>query len=216
MVLIAIAALPLHPCVAKGQENPNHLHDKLVASLVQSYTDTLQVVFADVKSQTMEPRATALSEAATQPQPAPCSCKASSKGSVPYSTPTSADLPRQETSQAHAASQTSNEAEPKSAKTVSSTPSEHGPSSPTSESVAANPRNADSAHEQSSQGAYASWGTAGAELHNQDDDKAASSGQIAGYSWQLPPGVKQDACIMMWIGADDVPALTHLHLTFNK
>jgi len=59
-------------------------------------------------------------------------------------------------------------------------------------------------------------GTAGAESHSHDEEHVASSGQIAGYSWQLPPGVKQDACIMMWIGADDVPALTHLHLTFNK
>jgi len=95
-------------------------------------------------------------------------------------------------------------------------PSEHGLSSPTSEGIAADPRTVDSAHEQSSQEAYASLRTAGAEPQNYDEDKAASSGQIAGYSWQLPPGMKQDACIMMWIGADDVPALTHLHLTFNK
>ncbi len=188
----------------------------LIVLLVQSYTNTLQIVFADVKSQTMEPHATASSEAATQPQPAPCSCKASSKGSMPPGAPTSAELPRHGTSQAHAASPTSNEAEPNSVKIVSSTPSEHGPSSPTSKSIAAESRNVDSAHEQSSQGAHASMGTAGAESHSHDEEHVASSGQIAGYSWQLPPGVKQDACIMMWIGADDVPALTHLHLTFNK
>ena len=215
MLLIATAPLPLHPCLAKGQENSDHLHDKLDALLVQSSTNTLQIVFADVKLQSLEPHATASSEPAAQPQPLPCSCKASSKGSMPPSAPTAADLPRQAIP-AHAASPSSNEAEPDSAKTVSSTPSDHGRSSPTSESIAAEPRIVDSAHEQSSHGAYASLRTAGADLHSHDDDKAASSGQIAGYSWQLPPGVKQDACIMMWIGADDVPALTHLHLTFNK
>ena len=163
----------------------------------------------------MEPHATASSEAAIQPQPASCSCKASSKGSMPPSAPTTADLPWQGLL-AHTASPNSNEAAPDSAKTVSSTPSGHGLSRPTSESIAAEARIVDSAHEQSSQGAYASLRTAGADLHDHNDDSAASSGQMAGYSWQLPPGVKQDACIMMWIGADDVPALTHLHLTFNK
>ena len=134
---------------------------------------------------------------------------------MPPGAPTSAELPRHGTSQAHAASPTSNEAEPNSVKIVSSTPSEHGPSSPTSKSIAAESRNVDSAHEQSSQEACASLGTAGAEPRS-NDDEIASSRQIAGYSWQLPPGMKQDACIMMWVGADDVPALTHLHLTFNK
>ena len=43
-----------------------------------------------------------------------------------------------------------------------------------------------------------------------------SRGHIAGYSWQLPPGAKQDECTMVWVGADDVPALTHLHLTYSK
>lgn len=47
-------------------------------------------------------------------------------------------------------------------------------------------------------------------------DGAMSSGHIAGYSWQLPPGAKQDECIMVWVGSDDVPALTHLHLTYSK
>jgi len=186
----------------------------LIALLMQSYTNTLQIIFADVKSQTMEPYATASSEAATQPQPAPCSCKASSKGSVPPSTPLAADLPRQG-SPAQAASPTSNEAAPDAAKTVSSTPSEKGLSISTSGGIAAEPRIVDSAHEQSSQEACASLGTAGAEPRS-NDDEIASSRQIAGYSWQLPPGMKQDACIMMWVGADDVPALTHLHLTFNK
>ena len=208
-LLIAIAS-SVHPCPAVLTTS-----DKLHCILLQSYTNTLQIVFADVKSQNMEPHATASSEPATQPQPAPCSCTVSSKGSMPPSAPTSAGLPRQGTP-AHVASPTSNEAEPDAAKTVSSTSLEHGLSSPTSESAAANPRAADSAHEQSSLEAYASLGTAGAEPHNHIDENAASSGQIAGYSWQLPPGVKQDACIMMWIGADDVSALTHLHLTFNK
>ena len=218
------ALLPMCPCNSvtmtsslsrqrSGKTRPSLT--SLIASLVQSYTNTLQIVFADVKLQTVEPHATASSEAATQLQPVPCPCKASSKGSMPSSTPTAADHPRQGVP-AHAASQTSNEAEPDSAKTVSSVPSEHGLSSPTSEGIAADPRTVDSAHEQSSQEAYASLRTAGAEPQNYDEDKAASSGQIAGYSWQLPPGMKQDACIMMWIGADDVPALTHLHLTFNK
>ena len=215
MLLTAIASLPFHSCLAKGQEKSDHPSNKLDCILVQSHTNTLQIVFADVKSQTMEPQATALSEAATQPQPAPCSCKASSEGSVPPSAPNSAELRRQATP-AQAASPTSNEAAPDAAKTVPSTPSKNGLSSPTSESIAAEPRVVDSAHEQSSQEACASLGTAGAEPRSHDDANAASSGQIAGYSWQLPPGVKQDACIMMWLGTDDVPALTHLHLTFNK
>ncbi|DBA75064.1 TPA: hypothetical protein ACH3X1_010397 [Trebouxia sp. C0004] len=184
-----------------------------IKQIQQSYTDTLQIVFADVKLQSMEPHATAPSERATQPQPVPCSCKASSRGSMPLSAPTAADLPRQGIP-AHGGR--TNEAEPDSAKTLSSTPSEDGLSTPTSESIAADSRTVDNAHELSSQGAYASLRTAGADLHTHDGESAASSGQIAGYSWQLPPGVKQDSCIMMWIGADDVPALTHLHLTFNK
>ena len=163
----------------------------------------------------MEPNAKISSETAIQPQPAPCYCKASSKGSMPPSVSTSADPDRQKIP-FHAASPTSNEAAPDSAKALSRTPSELGVSNTTPESNAAEPRVFDSAHEQSSQGAYASLRAADAEVHHQDDERAASSGQIAGYSWQLPPGVNQDACIMMWIGADDVPALTHLHLTFNK
>ncbi|KAL0034135.1 hypothetical protein WJX79_011070 [Trebouxia sp. C0005] len=186
-----------------------------IKQLQQSYTNTLQIVFADVKSQAMEPNAKISSETAIQPQPAPCYCKASSKGSMPPSVSTSADPDRQKIP-FHAASPTSNEAAPDSAKALSRTPSELGVSNTTPESNAAEPRVFDSAHEQSSQGAYASLRAADAEVHHQDDERAASSGQIAGYSWQLPPGVNQDACIMMWIGADDVPALTHLHLTFNK
>ena len=45
---------------------------------------------------------------------------------------------------------------------------------------------------------------------------ASISGHIAGYSWQLPPGVSQGECIMMWVGPDTTSALTHLHLTFNR
>lgn len=56
--------------------------------------------------------------------------------------------------------------------------------------------------------------TASSEEKGQQDGHI--TGQIAGYSWQLPAGVTQDECIMLWVGPETVPTLTHLHLTFNK
>lgn len=41
-------------------------------------------------------------------------------------------------------------------------------------------------------------------------------GHIAGYTWTLPAGMRQEDCAMMWIGPSDAAALTHLQLTFNK
>ena len=48
------------------------------------------------------------------------------------------------------------------------------------------------------------------------DPAASSSGCLAGYSWQLPPGTQQEDGTMVWVGPDDVPTLMHLHLAFNK
>ena len=56
--------------------------------------------------------------------------------------------------------------------------------------------------------------TASSEVRNEEDGPV--NGQIGGYRWQLPAGVTQDECIMLWVGPDTVPTLTHLHLTFNK
>lgn len=56
--------------------------------------------------------------------------------------------------------------------------------------------------------------TASSEGRGEEEGRA--TGQIGGYRWQLPAGVKQDECIMLWVGPDTVPTLTHLHLTFNK
>lgn len=48
------------------------------------------------------------------------------------------------------------------------------------------------------------------------DTTQCVTGQIAGYTWTLPPGMQQEDCVMMWVGPEDAAALTHLQLTFNK
>lgn len=55
-----------------------------------------------------------------------------------------------------------------------------------------------------------------ASSEEKDEERGQNTGQIGGYSWQLPAGVTQEECIMLWVGPDSVPTLTHLHLTFNK
>ena len=47
-------------------------------------------------------------------------------------------------------------------------------------------------------------------------DPEGSVGQIAGYTWRLPPGLQQGDCTMLWIGSEGAAALTHLQLTFSK
>ncbi|KAL4857493.1 Glycosyltransferase family protein 64 protein C5 [Chlorella vulgaris] len=39
---------------------------------------------------------------------------------------------------------------------------------------------------------------------------------LAGYQWQLPPGVEPRDCGLAWVGATDAPALLQLQLTYNS
>lgn len=40
--------------------------------------------------------------------------------------------------------------------------------------------------------------------------------EVAGLQWDLPDGVAMEDCVLMWLGEDDVPALTQLMLMYGR
>ena len=45
---------------------------------------------------------------------------------------------------------------------------------------------------------------------------AGKAGCLAGYHWQLPPGLSEIDCAWVWVGPDGVAGLAHLQMTLNR
>lgn len=168
----------------------------------------MQVAFANVKQQSLEPPSRATQQPTHPTQLAACSCKTGSNGSPPFAASDAA------ATSATAAPLTPNGAEAAISQPVLSTQVAQNDSHLTKDKGSAERRDVSNAAEQSSDRGCEGVHVEGAAPQAHDGD--TSSGHIAGYSWQLPPGAKLDECIMVWVGSDDVPALTHLHLTYSR
>lgn len=178
--------------------------------LLQNFSNTLQVVFADVGAYSMQP---ASPEPSKPPPPAAaCACK-------PAATSNSSDMPPEAANptdssgtghsagQAQQAQQSPALPLPHQQPAYSHTPPLPGNSPSTTDA-------ADGNNQRPMVLSDASLATASSDKRGEEQGRDV--GQIAGYRWQLPAGVTQDECIMLWVGPDTVPTLTHLHLTFNQ
>ncbi len=186
-----------------GQKSAMCSHHLLV---LQNYSSTLQIVFADVKLRSLDPPSIAPPQSGSTPKAATCSCKVTSTGSVPISTTASQSISGVTTL-------------PPPATGACPVSTAARPSAEPQHDLHMSVRDNDAAVGDSDQRPVQSADTgstlAGSAMQP-PEEQASSSGSIAGYSWQLPSGAKQAECIMVWVGPSDVPALTHLHLTFNK
>ena len=176
--------------------------------LLQSFDNSLQIIFANVTAQSMDPPATPPDHPAKSATPSACSCKAAttSNGSV-TSAETAGDVPP------HALPTGQTSRCPSDTDPTSSLLPAHNTALPDqSNSAGAADHNCPEQLEHNSSGACSA--TANNSQLDKDDENVR--GQIAGYSWQLPNGARQEECIMVWVGLDTAPTLTHLHLTFNR
>ena len=187
----------------------------VLAFVLQSYTNTLQLVIADVSQRSMDPPVKPVSQTEMSSQSAPCTCKVASSGQLPSSAAaTDTDICSRSSSAAEIMSNSNLEAQ--SSAEVHASPTRVSPANRghVALSQLATPSMTCHRDEQSLGTTDTESQTEGSTLSSKEE--ASSSGQIAGYSWQLPAGVRLEECIMMWVGPDHVPALTHLHLTFSK
>lgn len=177
--------------------------------LLQRYTNTLQIVFANVASQSMQPETIDPSQSPSTPQAAPCSCKEAATSNT--STIRTQAVPATQGS----ASPTSfhQQTQQPSVLLVSQQRSADSAELPDHISNTSATQSADGSDQRLSEPHDACLATANRE---EGEERGRTTGQIGGYSWQLPVGVTQDECIMLWVGPESVPILTHLHLTFNK
>ena len=166
--------------------------------LLQNFSNTLQVVFADAEAHSMQPVSPGPS--ASAPQAAACSCNGAAasndRSAIPSGMAHSANScvgdPTCQQTQQPAHSATLSERSNSTGATQAADGGAQCPSVPCDASLA----------------------TASSEGRGEAEGRV--TGQIGGYRWQLPAGVTQDECIMLWVGPDTVPTLTHLHLAFNK
>ena len=176
--------------------------------LLQSFDNTLQVVFANVTAQSMDPPVAVSDQPATPAIQAACSCKAAttSNGSV-TSAEAAADAPP------HTNPNAQTHKQPLDTDSTSGLLPAHDTALPDQKTPAgATQLNCLEQRMHGSSGACLATANS-QQLDNEDENLR---GQIAGYSWQLPNGVRQEECVMVWVGPDTVPALLHLHLTFNR
>lgn len=177
--------------------------------VLQSFTNTLQIVFANVAAQSMEPTAPKRRHPPNS-QAAACSCKEAAAGTT-SSTPSEA---APETAGCATPSSSNQQPLQPSALLVPQQQSAHSVALPDHTNKTSTTSGAEARDQQLSEPPGVCLVTASSE--QKGEEQGRSTGQIGGYSWQLPAGVTQEECIMLWVGSDSVPTLTHLHLTFNK
>ncbi|KAL3143282.1 hypothetical protein ABBQ38_002125 [Trebouxia sp. C0009 RCD-2024] len=175
----------------------------------KSFTNTLQIVFANVAAQSMQPAAPDRSHSPNS-QAAACSCKEAAASTA--STAPSEAAPATPT----CATPSSSHHQPQQPSAVLVPPQQaaHSVALPYHNNKTSMTPDAEGKDQLLSEPPDVSLATASSE--EKDEERGQNTGQIGGYSWQLPAGVTQEECIMLWVGPDSVPTLTHLHLTFNK
>lgn len=187
---------------------PTHINQHAVYVLLQNFRHTLQVVFADVAAHSMQPLSSEPSTSA--PQAAACSCKAAATSNVSSAMPSETAHPRNSCPSNPACQQT----QQPPALPLSQQQPAHSATLPQRSNTPGAKQAADDGEQRPSASSDASLATASSAGRGEEQGRV--TGQIGGYRWQLPAGVTQDECIMLWLGPDTVPTLTHLHLTFNK
>ena len=198
---------------------PHPVQCSQVAALVllQKFSNTLQVVFADVEAHSMQPASPEPST--SSPQAAVCACKAATTSNS-SEMPSEAASPTNSSGIGHSAGQAQQAQQTKQAQQSPAAPLPHQqpahsltPPPPPSSHLCTTDA-ADSNNQPPMGSSDACLATASSA--DRDEEEGRVAGQIAGYRWQLPAGMTQDECVMLWVGPDTVPTLTHLHLTFNK
>ena len=173
--------------------------------VLQNFSNTLQVVFADVAAHSMQPLSSEPSTSA--PQATACACEGAA---------TSKDSSAMPTEIAHPTSSCAGDpvCQHPPALSLSQQQPAHSATLPERSNTTGTTQAADGGEQHVSVSSDACLAPASSEGRGEEEGQA--TGQIGGYRWQLPAGISQDECIMLWVGPDTVPTLTHLHLTYNK
>ena len=206
-----VSCAEAHPCCtqALSKYSTDGLQSHAAFVLLQNFSNTLQVVFADVPAHSMQP--VCPEPSTTAPQAAACSCR----GAAPSNNSSAMPSETAHSTNSFANDPANQQTQQPPAVLLSQQQPGHSAILPErNHNTGAALATGSSMQRPPGVLSDACLATASSEGIGEEDGRV--TGQLGGYRWQLPAGVTQDECIMLWVGPDTVPTLTHLHLTFNK